>query len=74
MSRKDVDRIICLLEEESGKELTLTKTRGKLHEYLEMTLDFSLQQQVRVSKQDYIKSIATDSLEDMVGVASFYCQ
>jgi len=47
----------------------MTKTRGKVHEYLGMTLDFSQHQQVRVSKQDNIKSIVSDLPEDMAGVA-----
>ena len=38
---KVVDTVIELLESEFGKEAPLTKSRGKVHEYLGMTIDFT---------------------------------
>ena len=37
---KVVDEFIEQMEEESGKEEPLSQSRGKVHEYLGMTLDF----------------------------------
>jgi hypothetical protein len=36
-----VTEVIDLLEQEFGKEAPLTKTRGHVHDYLGMTIDFS---------------------------------
>jgi hypothetical protein len=42
-----VTEMIDLLEKEFGKKAPLTKTRGKVHEYLVMTIDFSVPVKVR---------------------------
>lgn len=39
---KVVDEAIPLLESEFGKEAPLTVSRGKVHDYLDMTIDFSV--------------------------------
>ena len=47
-----------MLEAEFGKELPLTKTRGKVHEwYLGMTIDFSEDGKVCFTMIDYIDNI-----------------
>ena len=51
------------------ERITIDQDKRKVHEYLDMTLDFSQHQQVKFYMQDYIKSIVTDSPEDMAGVA-----
>jgi hypothetical protein len=57
-----VTEVIQLLEEEAfGKEALLTKTRGKVHDYLGMMLDFSLPGRAKILMIDYIE----DMLEDM---------
>ena len=40
MDPEVVSNIISKLNERYGKEAPLTETRGKIHEYLGMTLDF----------------------------------
>ena len=65
-----VDGIIRLLEEEFGKEAPLTICRGKIHDYLGMTLDFSLDDKVQISMVDYIKNMLEELPEDMDGIAT----
>ena len=49
------EHVIEKLESEFGKEAPLTVTRGKVHEYLGMTIDFSEPGKVVFSMLDYIK-------------------
>ena len=65
-----VDRIINMLEAEFGKEAPLTIRRGKIHDYLGMTLDFSLDGKVQISMEDYIRKMLAELPDDMAGVAT----
>jgi hypothetical protein len=56
-----VSQIIELLKGADGKEVPLMITRGKIHEYLGMTLDFSAEGKVRITMLKYIR----DMLEEM---------
>jgi hypothetical protein len=49
VSAKVVDDLIANLDSEFGKETPLSKSRGKVHDYLGMTLDFSVPGQVTVT-------------------------
>ena len=49
-----VTDMIDLLEMEFGNEAPLTKTRGKVHEYLGMTIDYSEKGKVKFSMIDYV--------------------
>jgi len=64
-----VDHVIDILDAEFGKEAPLTKSRGKVHEYLGMTLDFSNPGQVIVDMIEYIKTVLAGMPADMVGSA-----
>jgi hypothetical protein len=70
VSAKVVDDLITDLVSEFGKETPLSKSRGKVHDYLRMTLDFSVPGQVTVTMIDYIKMICMDLPKDMVGKAA----
>jgi hypothetical protein len=70
VSTKVVDDLIADLDSEFGKETPLSKSRGKVHDYLGMTLDFSVPGQVTVTMIDYIKMICMDLPKDMVGKAA----
>jgi hypothetical protein len=70
VSAKVVDDLITDLDSEFGKETPLSKLRGKVHDYLWMTLDFSVPGQVTVTMIDYIKMICMDLPKDMVGKAA----
>lgn len=66
---KVVDHIIDLMDEEFGKETPLTKSRGKVHEYLGMKFDFDRDGAVTVDMSDYVKTIIADMPDGMVGKA-----
>ena len=48
-----------------GKESPLSITRGRIHEYLEMTLDLSCNGKVTVRMEEFIKGILDEAPEDM---------
>ena len=56
-----------MIEAEFGKEAPLTKTRGNIHEYLGMTIDFSIDGKVRFSMIDYVLGMLDELPEDMNG-------
>jgi hypothetical protein len=67
---KVVSSVLEQLEEEFGKEAPLTITRGKIHDYLGMTLDFSTIGKIMVTMIDYIISMLKDLPADMDGEAA----
>ena len=65
-----VDGIIKMLEEEFGKEAPLTILQRKMHNYLGMTLDFSIDGKVQISMEEYIRNMLRELPEDMDGMAT----
>jgi hypothetical protein len=65
-----VDEFVDQMESEFGKETPINKSRGKVHDYLGMELDYSINGQVTINMSDYIKTIISEIPEDMRGVAS----
>jgi hypothetical protein len=65
-----VDDILRMLDERYGKDAPLTTTRGHTHEYLGMTIDFSIKGKVMIRMDDYVDGILMNSREDMEGVAT----
>jgi hypothetical protein len=65
-----VDNLITNLDSEFGKETPLSKSWGKVHNYLGMTLDFATPGQVMITMIDYIKMICMDLPKDMIGSAA----
>ena len=73
MSHKDpkvMDAIHEKLNAKYGKEAPLTVQRGKVHEYLGMTIDYSIPGKVQFRMDDYIKRLLEEAPEDMKGVAA----
>ena len=64
-----VDQVIGLLHDEFVQEGPLTVTRGKIHDYLGMTLDFSIPQKVQIHMYDFIDKMLADLPIDMDGTA-----
>ena len=64
-----VTEVIGWLEGEFGAEAPLTVTRGKVHEYLGMTLDFTERGKVKFTMIDYIENMLADLPSDMDGEA-----
>jgi hypothetical protein len=65
-----VDSLLDLLNKEYGKLKPLVTTRGKVHEYLGMTLDYSESGKVKVIMKDYIKDMLEEVPADMDGEAA----
>ena len=65
-----VSDIINKLNARYGKEAPLTVTRGKVHEYLGMTIDFSVTGKVIIQMDDYVEGILAEAREDMAGEAT----
>jgi hypothetical protein len=58
-----VTEVIDLLDQEFGKEAPFTKTRGNVHDYLGMTIDYCCVGKVKFTMIDYI----TNMLETLPG-------
>ena len=67
VDKKVVEDIIGLLNEKFGNENPLTTTRGKVLEYLGMSLDYSTKGKVKISMYDYINKLLTELPSDMNG-------
>ena len=64
-----MDDVLYKLNEKYGQEAPITVMRGKVHEYLGMTLDFSEEGKVKISMVDYIKKMLGELPKDMGGIA-----
>jgi hypothetical protein len=64
-----VTDIIKLIDNVFGKEAPLTVTRGKVHDYLGMTLDYGEKGKVKIKMLDSITKLLADLPEEMDGVA-----
>ena len=63
-------QFITDMEGEFGKEMPLNQSRGKVHDYLGMTLDFSNPGEVTITMIDYLKSVLHDAPKEMRGKAA----
>jgi hypothetical protein len=69
LKEKVLDMIIAKLAERHGHESELSITRGKVHEYLGMTIDFSYPGKVEFNMDDYVERLLEDCPDDMKGTA-----
>ena len=65
-----VTDIIKLIEGEFGKEAPLTVTRGKVHDYLGMKINFEIPGKVQFIMEDYVRTVLEESPADMSGEAA----
>ena len=70
MDPKVIDGIISSLNEEYGKVGEMTVRRGKVHEYLGMTLDFTHEGKFIVDMEAYLDEMIKDLPGDMGGKAT----
>jgi Reverse transcriptase (RNA-dependent DNA polymerase)/Zinc knuckle len=63
-----VTDVIAMLSAEFGKEAPLTVSRGAVHEYLGMTLDFTEKGVAKIDMSKYVENVITEMPEDMAGV------
>eukprot|EP00957_Ditylum_brightwellii_P086682 6596091-Ditylum_brightwellii.AAC.1 len=61
---KEVSRMLKWLGRKYGK---LCTTRGKVHNYLGMTIDFTKKGKVKISMVDYLKEVIEDFPEELSG-------
>jgi hypothetical protein len=61
--------VIKLIDDEFGKEAPITITRGSVHDYLGMTLDYSDPGKVKIKMIHYIEEMLADLPKDMDGEA-----
>jgi hypothetical protein len=54
---KVIDRLLEDIDEEYGKEAPITKTIGKVHDYLGMTIDYREGGAVKITMIDYITNM-----------------
>ena len=55
-----IDKIIASLDDEYGKIVKMAVRRGKIHEYLGMTLDFSRPGKFIMDMEHYIDEVMKD--------------
>ena len=68
MEEKVIEDIIHHLNEHFSKESPLTTSRGKVLEYLGLTLDYSTRGKVKISMYEYVKKLVEEAPDDMTGV------
>ena len=68
VSDKVLDKVIAGLNEQYGKITPLTVTRGKVHDYLGMTIDYRTPRKVIIHMDDYIKGIINEAPSNRDGV------
>jgi hypothetical protein len=65
-----ITSIIGLIDKEFGKEALITVTRGKVHDYLGMTLDYSTKGKLHIKMLDSVAKMLQDLPEEFDGEAS----
>ena len=70
VSTNVVTSVIEQLDESFRKEAPLTITRGKVHDYLGITLDYSTHSKVQVIMVEYIKAMLEQLPANMDGIAA----
>ena len=66
----EVEKFVQQMEETFGQETPLTVSRGQVHDYLGMTLDFCTKGKVQISMEHYIDMMLQDAPEEMKGTAT----
>ena len=61
--------VIAMINNEFGKEAPITITRGKIHDYLGMTLDYTEAGKVKIKMLDYVTKMLADLPPEMDGEA-----
>jgi hypothetical protein len=67
---KVVDLFIEDMESEFGKETPLSKSRGKVYDYLGMILDFNVKGELAANMIPYVKMVLDSIPRDMIGRAA----
>jgi len=68
-SQTVLNGLIDQINKKYGQETPVTVQKGKIHEYLGMTIDFSIPGKVQFRMDDYVDRLLAEVPEDMSGVA-----
>ena len=66
----EVEKFVQRMETTFGKDTPLTVSRGQVHDYLGMTLDFRTKGEVQINMEHYIDMMLQDAAEEMKGIAT----
>ena len=66
----EVEKFVRQMEETFGKDTPLTVSRGQVHDYLGMTLDFRTKGEVQIKMEHYVDMMLQDTLDKMKGTAT----
>ena len=66
----EVEKFVQRMETTFGQDTPLTVSRGQVHDYLGMTLDYRTKGEVQISMEHYIDMMLQDAPEEMKGVAT----
>ena len=58
--------ILTILQQEYGKEALIPSTTGKVHDYLGMTIDYSIPGKVMFRMEDYIDRMISECLAGLL--------
>ena len=61
-----LEGLLTSLNEEFGKEAPLTVTRGKVHDYLGMTFDYTIPGKVKITMPDFVQGVLDECPEDLM--------
>ena len=61
-----LENLLTSLNEEFGKEAPLTVTRGKIHDYLGMTFDYTIPGKVKITMPDFVLGVLDECPEDLM--------
>jgi hypothetical protein len=56
----ECEKIVDLLNDRYGSETLITVTRGDLHDYVRLTLDYSTEGKAGIRMEDYVESMLAD--------------
>ena len=61
-----LEGLLTSLNEEFGKEAPLTVTRGKVHDYVGMTFDYTIPGKVEITMPDFVQGVLDECPEDLM--------
>jgi len=65
-----IEHVVASLNARYGNETPLTVTRGDLHDYLGMTIDYSVDGKVSIRMDDYVENMLLELPSDLSGSAA----
>jgi hypothetical protein len=65
-----VDEFLKQLDDEFGKETPINISKGRIHNYLGMVLDYTKDGCVKINMTDFIKVVLHDIPQEMIGTAA----